>query len=89
MSEPVKYLLPFFFKDAASLVKELDISDIEPSDKVGIRAQLVNRHSGELVYDFVIEKTDTTTHVLNPVSPAFTSSMDLAKKIIPIMNCFF
>lgn len=82
MSEPVKYLLPFFFKDAASLVKELDIADIEPSDKVGIRAQLVHRHSGELVYDFIIEKTGSTIHVLNPVSPAFTSSMDLAKKII-------
>ncbi len=81
VSEPIKYLLPFFFRDAASLVKNLNIGDIESSDKVGIRAQLVNRRSGELVYDFTIEKVGATLHILNPVSPAFTSSMSLAKKI--------
>ncbi|NJL58530.1 MAG: L-2-hydroxyglutarate oxidase [Desulfobacteraceae bacterium] len=82
LSEPAKYFLPVFFKDAASLVKKLDISDIEPSDKAGIRAQLVHRKTGELVYDFTLEKAGNTLHVLNPVSPAFTSSMDLAKQIV-------
>ena len=37
-----KYLFSFFFNDAAALVKHLDPSDIEPAEKVGIRAQLVD-----------------------------------------------
>lgn len=82
VTEPKKYLLPFFFKDAAQLVKELDINDLEPCEKVGIRAQLVDWHTKELVQDFMVIKNESYLHILNPVSPAFTSSMDLAKKIV-------
>ena len=42
LKEPRKYLTPFFFNSASKLVKELHPSDIEPADKVGIRAQLVD-----------------------------------------------
>jgi hypothetical protein len=63
-------------------VKELDPRDIEPAEKVGIRAQLVNWEKKELVMDFLVAKKGETIHILNPVSPAFTSSMDLAKKIV-------
>jgi L-2-hydroxyglutarate oxidase len=34
------------------------------------------------VMDFVVEAKDASVHVLNPISPAFTSSMDLARTIV-------
>ena len=82
LREPRKYLTPFFFSNAAELVKELHPGDIEPAEKVGIRAQLVDWKKKELVMDFLVQKEGNTTHILNPVSPAFTSSMDLAQKIV-------
>jgi L-2-hydroxyglutarate oxidase LhgO len=82
LREPRKYLSSYFYSNAAKLVKELDPRDIEPAEKVGIRAQLVNWEKKELVMDFLVAKKGETIHILNPVSPAFTSSMDLAKKIV-------
>ena len=82
LKEPRKYLTSFFFSSAAELVKELHPEDIEPAEKVGIRAQLVDWKKKELVMDFLVQKEGNTTHILNPVSPAFTSSMDLAQKIV-------
>ena len=32
--------------------------------------------------DFLVEAKDESVHVLNPISPAFTSSMDLAKRLV-------
>lgn len=82
LSEPKKYIPAFFYRDAARLVKELHARDIEPSSKVGIRAQLVNSTTKELVMDFVVETDGDSLHILNPISPAFTSSMDLAQDIV-------
>jgi len=82
LSEPRKYLSSFFFNSASQLVKNLNPTHIEPADKVGIRAQLVDWRKKELVMDFLVLKEGDTVHLLNPVSPAFTSSMYLAKKIV-------
>ncbi|UCE81875.1 MAG: L-2-hydroxyglutarate oxidase [Deltaproteobacteria bacterium] len=82
LQEPRKYISSYFYSNASKLVKELDPRDIEPAEKVGIRAQLVNWDKKELVMDFLVAKKGETVHILNPVSPAFTSSMDLAKKIV-------
>jgi len=82
LTEPRKYLFPWFFADAARLVKRLEPGDVEPSPKAGIRAQLVDWRTKELVQDFCLLKNDVSLHILNPVSPAFTSSLDLAEKIV-------
>jgi L-2-hydroxyglutarate oxidase LhgO len=81
LTEPRKYLKSFFHRDAAALVKRLDPADIVPSDKAGIRAQLVDWDSRELVMDFMVTADGDAVHVLNPISPAFTSSMHLASVI--------
>ncbi|MED7787558.1 L-2-hydroxyglutarate oxidase [Francisella sp. 19X1-34] len=47
----------------------------------GIRAQLLNTKTLELVQDFVVEQTESSIHVLNAVSPAFTCSFAFAKYI--------
>ena len=82
LREPKKYLFRVFFSGAAELVKQLDPSDIEPAEKVGIRAQLVDWENKELVMDFLVVEEGDSIHILNPVSPAFTSSMDLARKVV-------
>jgi L-2-hydroxyglutarate oxidase LhgO len=63
-------------------VKTLSPSDIEPSDKVGIRAQLVDWRTLELVMDFLVIADGDAIHILNPISPAFTSSMDIAETLV-------
>jgi len=75
LEEPRKYSFKYFFNDARKLVKELAMEDIENSPKAGIRPQLVDVKKNELVMDFVIEGTDSSVHVLNSISPAFTSSL--------------
>jgi L-2-hydroxyglutarate oxidase LhgO len=81
LTEPRKYLPYFFHRDAARLVRSYDPGLFESAEKVGIRPQLVDWRTKELVMDFVVEAKDATVHVLNPISPAFTSSMDLARTI--------
>ena len=41
----------------------------------GIRSQLVDMRTGELISDFLIEGDRDSTHVLNAVSPGWTSSI--------------
>ena len=82
LKEPKKYLSRVFFRNAAVLVKKLDPKDIEPAEKVGIRAQLVDWKKKELVMDFLVVKEADSIHILNPVSPAFTSSMELARQVV-------
>ncbi len=79
--EPRKYIPAFFNRDARRLVKSFDASLFERAQKVGIRPQLVNWKTKELIMDFLVEARDETVHVLNPISPAFTSSMDLARTV--------
>lgn len=82
LTEPVKYLPSCFFRDAARLVKQLSPADLVPATKVGIRPQLVDWETKQLVMDFMVVSEGPTLHVLNPISPAFTSSMDLAQGIV-------
>jgi L-2-hydroxyglutarate oxidase LhgO len=82
LTEPRKYLAAYFHRDAARLVRSYDPALFPVADKVGIRPQLVDWRTKELVMDFLVEAKDATVHVLNPVSPAFTSSMDLARTIV-------
>ncbi len=82
LTEPKKYFPSYFFHDAAKLVKQLAPGDIAPSSKVGIRPQLVNWETKQLVMDFMVLPDGDALHVLNPISPAFTSSMDLAQKMV-------
>jgi L-2-hydroxyglutarate oxidase LhgO len=82
LTEPRKYIPSFFHRDAARLVKRYDPALFERAEKVGIRPQLVDWRTKELVMDFLVEARDGSVHVLNPISPAFTCSMDLARTIV-------
>lgn len=82
LSEPLKYIPFHFFHQARSLVQDLSPEDILPSSKVGIRPQLVDWKSRELVMDFLVLHHENTLHLLNAISPAFTSSMKMAKVVV-------
>lgn len=77
-----KYRKPHFLEAARRLVPELTSDDLIPSDKVGIRPQLVNTREKKLEMDYIIEQTPTSTHVLNAISPAFTSSFVFAELLV-------
>jgi L-2-hydroxyglutarate oxidase LhgO len=82
VNEPKKYISSYFFHDAGKLVKRLNPEEIEASHKVGIRAQLIDWDTKELVMDFLVHRDGESVQILNPVSPAFTCSMELAKQIV-------
>lgn len=74
LDEPKKYFYKHFFNDAAKLVKHIAPHDMLPSTKVGIRPQLIDTDTNKLVMDFEIARKANTVHILNAISPAFTSA---------------
>ena len=81
-SEIAKYSARGFFDEVRKLSPAIRPQDILACDKVGIRAQPFDCSAGRLVMDFLVEKGPSSTHILNAVSPAFTSSLALAEHIV-------
>jgi L-2-hydroxyglutarate oxidase LhgO len=48
----------------------------------GLRAQLVDKSTGEFEQDFVVEKTGKYVHILNAVSPGWTASIPFADWVV-------
>lgn len=82
IDEIKKYNMKYFAGLAENLVKKLDVKGFDEWGKPGIRAQLLNKQSKELVMDFVVEGDNNSIHVLNAVSPAFTCSFPFAKWVV-------
>ncbi len=80
LSEMQNYNRKIFIEKARDMVFSIgnDFKAIPP----GIRAQLLNTRTNELIQDFVVEHTDTSTHILNAVSPAFTCSFAFAQYVV-------
>jgi len=70
-----------FARAAQALLPRLRAEHLLPCDKVGLRAQMFDRATGSLVNDFLVETGPDSTHVLNAISPAFTSSLPLARHL--------
>jgi len=84
--EIVKMSSAGFYREARRLVDGLERSDLVPGKRPGIRAQLMNTRTGELISDFVVEPGPRSTHVLNAVSPAFTSALPFAEHVVRTVN---
>jgi L-2-hydroxyglutarate oxidase LhgO len=78
MTEVKKYNRSYFTGLAEKMVKQIDIAGFNQWSKPGIRAQLLNTKTKELVQDFVVEGDKNSIHILNAVSPAFTCSFPFA-----------
>jgi (S)-2-hydroxyglutarate dehydrogenase len=50
--------------------------------KPGLRAQLVNKTTGQFEQDFVVRRNGKTTHILNAVSPGWTASIPFANWVV-------
>ncbi len=81
-TEVRKYLKPYFLASAKKLMNTLHSNDLEASNKVGIRPQLVNVKTRSLEMDYILEKDEASMHVLNSISPAFTSSLAFSEWIV-------
>ncbi len=82
IEEMRKYSRKYFIQQAAYLVKKLDRDQFGNHLTTGIRAQLLDRKTMELVMDFVVEQGENSTHILNAVSPAFTSAFSFSKFVV-------
>ena len=82
IDEVKKYSKNYFAGLAKDLVKNIDIKGFNEWGKPGIRAQLLNTKTKELVMDFVVEGDKNSIHVLNAVSPAFTCSFPFANWVV-------
>jgi L-2-hydroxyglutarate oxidase len=75
-----------FYREAEGLAVGFEPGDLLPGKEPGIRAQLVDTRTAELLSDFVIEPGPRSTHVLNAVSPAFTSSAPFAEYVVDMIR---
>jgi (S)-2-hydroxyglutarate dehydrogenase len=76
-----RYFKPWFAEAARAILPRLEPKHLMASDKVGIRAQMLDRETGSLVTDFLVESGPASTHVLNAISPAFTSAFPFARHL--------
>ncbi len=75
-----------FCREADRLAVGFDSGDLLTGKEPGIRAQLVDTRKAELLSDFAIEPGPRSTHVLNAVSPAFTSSAPFAEYVADMIG---
>jgi (S)-2-hydroxyglutarate dehydrogenase len=81
-AEAFRFFKSKFTEATRILVPKLQKSHLLKCEKVGIRGQLLNSKTHELVMDFLVENAEKSTHVLNIVSPGFTSSFSFARYIV-------
>ncbi len=81
-SEWPKIMLPKLVQDSAGLIPSaIEVKNWKKKPP-GIRAQLVHLPSGKLEQDFVVRKYFNSVHVLNVVSPGWTSAIPFGKWLV-------
>lgn len=80
--EAIRLFKPKFVEAAKTLVPKITTKDLIASHKVGIRAQLYNRQKKQLEMDFLVETAENSVHILNAVSPAFTSGLSFGQWVV-------
>uniref|UniRef100_UPI004047B0DB FAD-dependent oxidoreductase n=1 Tax=Polynucleobacter sp. TaxID=2029855 RepID=UPI004047B0DB len=81
VQEGRRYFKPWFTDAARAVIPRLRPEHLLPTDKVGIRAQMLDKQTGRLVTDFLVERGPSSTHILNAISPAWTSAFPFARYI--------
>lgn len=77
-----KYYKKYFIGLATDMVHSADSRSFNEWSRPGIRAQLLDTRTNKLVQDFIIEGDASSVHILNAVSPAFTSSFPFSRWIV-------
>ena len=67
---------------ASDLVPNTPESKVWSRGKAGIRSQLVDLNKREFVQDFVISESPGVVHILNAVSPGWTSALPFGRYVV-------
>jgi L-2-hydroxyglutarate oxidase LhgO len=81
-TELPKISLRLLTEGGALLVPSSSNKILWNTKKPGMRAQLVNLSTGKFEMDYVVRKHENQVHILNAVSPGWTSSIPFARWII-------
>jgi (S)-2-hydroxyglutarate dehydrogenase len=76
-----RYFKRWFVQAAQAIVPSIKPEHLQATSKVGIRAQMFNMKKGKLENDFLIEQGENSTHILNAISPAWTSAFPFARHV--------
>lgn len=82
LREAPRYLKTYFAQAAQALLPRLKAQHLLASSKVGIRAQMFDRAAGKLMTDFLVERGPYSTHIINAISPAWTSAFPFARYVV-------
>ena len=85
-AEVPKYSRRHLVKQARALVPSLDPADFTVRGKPGVRAQMWSIPGRRLEMDFVVRGDRQSTHLLNVVSPGWTSSLAVAEHVVKSME---
>jgi L-2-hydroxyglutarate oxidase LhgO len=81
-AELPKYYRAHLIRQAAALVPSVRAEDFTVKGRSGVRAQLFDIRERRLEMDFVVRGGDRSTHVLNAVSPGWTSALAVAEHVV-------
>ncbi len=77
-----KYNKNYFIDLACRMVQKIDPEGFTEFTKPGIRAQLLDTKTLNLVQDFVVEGDKRSIHVLNAISPGFTCAFPFSEFVV-------
>jgi L-2-hydroxyglutarate oxidase len=80
-SEWPKVLTKTLVREAVELVPTVATVKGWKNKPPGIRSQLIHRPSGRLEQDFIVEDGANSTHILNAVSPGWTSAIPFGQYV--------
>lgn len=81
-TELPKYLRRHLVAQASALVPSVRPNDFRIKGRPGVRAQLLHLPTRRLEMDFVVRPGEGSTHVINAVSPAWTSALAVADYVM-------
>jgi L-2-hydroxyglutarate oxidase len=87
-SELPKFLEATLVKESTELVPTAHLVRGWEKKPPGIRAQLVHLPTGKLEQDFVVRNKENSTHILNAVSPGWTSAIPFGKYVAKNLKTF-
>jgi len=81
-TELPKYWRRHLVRQARRLVPDVRTEDFTARGRPGVRAQLLHVPTRRLEMDFIVRADADSTHILNAVSPAWTSSLAVAEHVV-------
>jgi (S)-2-hydroxyglutarate dehydrogenase len=88
-SEGIKLFKRPLIKKAKRLTNTLDLNQKWKNYPAGIRAQIVNLDTRVIEMDYIVRSDKNAVHILNAVSPGWTSSIPFSRWIVenqPLLN---